>query len=424
MWPRWTYRRFRKPTCRNCAGSARIDRSREQLVGISGKPAAHRQRIPAMSEVDLLIAGGGFAGLSCAHAAASRGLRTLVLERRPSIGHSPNTTGLLVKEVADIWDVPRRLTRKIHGVRLYGPSLRWIDLERPGYYFLATDTKAVLKWWADEAGRAGAVVRCGCGLQNAVDDSGAVSITTSKDRDEQLTARFLVGADGVSSSVARSMRLGRNRRWLPAIEAEFEGVADIDVDRLHVFIDSKIAPGYLAWVVPGVGLTQVGLAANRPHPINLNAFIERARRVFNFDGAKLIGHRAGKIPVGGPVRPIGRGRTLLVGDAAGMVSPLTAGGIHTALDLGRQAGLAICDFLLDGGRNPQSVLRKELPRFYWKRLLRLGFDHLPPPNWSIDLAMRASPVRALAQVVFFHHRGLLSPEAWRDMVWRVALGRA
>jgi len=377
-----------------------------------------------MGEVDLLVVGGGFAGLSCAHAAASRGLRTLVLERRPCIGHSPNTTGLLVKEVADLWDVPRRLTRKIHGVRLYGPSLRWVDLQRPGYFFLATDTPAVLRWWAEEAQQAGAIVRCGCGFRSAEsDESSGWRISTSQETLAPMKSRYLVGADGASSSVARVMGLGQNRRWLPAVEAEFEGIGDIDEDRLHVFIDSKIAPGYLAWVVPGVGITQVGLAANRPHPINLNAFIERARRTFNFDRAKLIGHRAGKIPVGGPVRPIGRGHALLVGDAAGMVSPLTAGGIHTALDLGRQAGLAICDHLLDGGREPVAVLRGALPRFYWKHLLRFGFDHAPPPNWSIDLAMRFSPLRALAQVIFFHHRGLLSLEAWRDMVWRVALGR-
>lgn len=377
-----------------------------------------------MGEVDLVVAGGGFAGLACAHAAASRGLQTVILERRPSVGHSPNTTGLLVKEVADLWDVPRRLTRKIHGVRLYGPALRWVDLERPGYFFLATDTPGVLRWWAEEAQRAGAGIRCGCGFRAAeVDGDRHLTVHTTSKHDASIRTGYLVGADGVSSAVAQAMRLGRNRRWLPAVEAEFEGVEDIDLDRLHVFIDSRIAPGYLAWVVPGAGVTQVGLAANRPHPININGFVERARRVFNFDRAKLLGHRAGKIPVGGPVRPISRGRTLLVGDAAGMVSPLTAGGIHTALDLGRQAGLAVCDYLLDGGRDPGLVLRRAMPRFHWKRMLRIGLDHAPPPNWSINLALRFSPLRALAQVVFFHHRGLLSVEAWKDVVLRVALGR-
>jgi hypothetical protein len=69
------------------------------------------------------------------------------------------------------------------------------------------------------------------------------------------------------------------------------------------------------------------------------------------------------------------------------------------------------------------VLCGTLPHFLWKRMLRVGFHHCPPPNWAIDLAMGFSPLRAMAQVIFFHHRGLLSLEAWRDVVWRVALGR-
>src|SRR5262247_2789737 len=95
---------------------------------------------------DLAIVGGGFAGLVCARSAALRGLHTVVLERQPAAGHRIHTTGLLVKEVAERWEVPPRLTRRIRGVRLYGPSLRSIDLDSPGYYFLATDTPRLMAW--------------------------------------------------------------------------------------------------------------------------------------------------------------------------------------------------------------------------------------------------------------------------------------
>ena len=75
------------------------------------------------SHYDLAIAGGSFAGLVCARSAALRGLRTLVLERQPAPGAQVRTTGILVKEVAERWEVPSRLVRRIRGVRLYGPSL-------------------------------------------------------------------------------------------------------------------------------------------------------------------------------------------------------------------------------------------------------------------------------------------------------------
>ena len=220
-----------------------------------------------------------------------------------------HTTGLLVKEAAEEEDPPPGVTRRIHGVRLYGPSLRWIDLDVPGYYFLATDTPALLRSLAERASEAGAELRCG-----AASPAGR-------------SGRILVGADGPRSGVARGAGLGRNRAFLAGVEAEFDDVEGVD-ERLHVFLDSQLAPGYIGWVVPGVGLTQVGLASRLPARPNLDRFIARVARVFDFDRARRMGTRGGLIPVGGTVRPFATRDVVLVGDAAGLVSPLTAGGIH------------------------------------------------------------------------------------------------
>lgn len=108
---------------------------------------------------------------------------------------------------------------------------------------------------------------------------------------------------------------------------------------------------------------------------------------------------------------------MLVGDAAGLVSPLTAGGIHAAIYGGRRAGLAIADYLLDGGRQPARAIRPALPKFVWKRWARRAFD-LDPPNALYDFALDNSPFRSLARLVFFHHRGLLTLDGWRELVWR------
>ena len=80
---------------------------------------------------DLTIVGASFAGLACARSAARRGLAVQVLERKRDAGERVHTTGLLVKEVAEAWEAPRALTRNIHGVRLYSPSLHAVDLTSP-----------------------------------------------------------------------------------------------------------------------------------------------------------------------------------------------------------------------------------------------------------------------------------------------------
>lgn len=351
--------------------------------------------------IDVEIVGASFAGLACAQACANRGLRTRVLDRKKDPGDAPHTTGLLVKEVADEWDPPRSLTKKIRGVRLYAPSLRWIDFEAPGYYFLATDTPGVLRWLAGRAADAGAVIRTGTEYRGGQE------------------GRILVGADGPRSVVARAHGLGRNTEFLAGVEAEFEGVRDVDPDRLHVFLDFDLAPGYIAWVVPGVGLTQVGLACRRPFRPRLDLLLDRVRRLFDFGQAKQIGVRGGLIPVGGRVFPLATPTVALVGDAAGLVSPLTAGGIHTALDSGRRAGLAIAEHLLDGGRPLPKLLEDAYPLFFWKQWLRRAIDLRPPTSW-IDVAFSSPYFRAIARTVFFHHRGLFTSAAWRDLAaaWR------
>jgi len=352
-------------------------------------------------EYDLIVAGASFAGLACARAAAARGLSVLVLERKPDPGASPRTTGILVQEAAAALGPPAAFTRRIGGVRLYAPSLRCIDLESPGYDFLATDTPGLLRWLAAEAEAAGAEVLCGTEYRGGRRGGGYIVLA-----ELGLRSRFLAGADGARSRVAKDFGLGLNRRFLTGIEVEFEGIRGLDEERLHCFLDSRLAPGYLAWIVPGVAITQVGLACRGPIGSRLDSFTTRARTLADWSGARAVGRRGGLIPVGGAVRPFALGNVILAGDAAGLVSPLTAGGIHTALESGRRAGEAIAAYLIGGGPHPERALRREYPRFIWKQLLRAALD-TRPPNRLLDLAFALPPFRALARSVFFHHRGWL-----------------
>ena len=216
--------------------------------------------------------------------------------------------------------------------------------------------------------------------------------------------------------MARDFSLDGNRHFLLGVEAEYEGIGGLDEDRFHVFLDSVHAPGYIAWVIPGVGITQVGLAVRRPRTPDLAAFTAKLDTLFDFSRARLVGRRGGLIPCGGVLRRISDQRVLLVGDSAGMVSPLTAGGIHPAMEIGRAAGIAISDHLLEDAPDPLRAVRQVTPSFLAKRMMRLAYDTVPMPDRAWNVLFRSPLFRHVAQTIFFHHRGLLSFDAWRDLL--------
>ena len=128
-----------------------------------------------------------------------------------------------------------------------------------------------------------------------------------------------------------------------------------------------------------------------------------------------MARRGGLIPVGGRVRPFATDDVVLVGDAAGLVSPLTGGGIHTALGSGRAAGLAIAAHLRDGAPPPARTLARAYPRFIVKRAFRAGLD-LRPPNRMLDAIVRdLADARARHAGVLPPSR-LLSADAWRELL--------
>ena len=348
--------------------------------------------------VDLVIVGASFAGLICARTAALRGLKTVVIEAKEEPGARIHTTGILVKEAADEVDTPPQFSRAIHGVRLYSPSLRHIDLSSRDYYFLTTDTAGLIRWFADEARRAGADIICGRKVEQATRVEDGVSLPQFN-----LRTRYLVGADGARSTVAKLFSLGRNERFLTGLEIEYHDLPKADPDLLHCFLDTRLAHGYLAWVAPAPGFFQVGLATNDRVKPDLKAFLAHTENVFGYSAATVKERRSGLIPCGGPVSPFAAPNVLLIGDAAGHVSPLTGGGIRLAFRYGRRAGQLIADHLTRHGPPPEQVLSKEMPGFGKKLLLRKVMD-IGPPNWLYDLIIGTAPMRWFAKQVYFHRR--------------------
>ncbi|MEQ8267228.1 MAG: NAD(P)/FAD-dependent oxidoreductase [Parvibaculum sp.] len=354
---------------------------------------------------DLVVAGASFAGLACARAAALRGLNVLVVEKKSSPDAKLHTTGIIVKDAIDdiewLRSIPAEAIRKVPGVRLFSPNLRSIDLHAPGYYFLTTDTPMLMQWMADECLRAGATINLNTTLRQLDENSGSLIVN------KEIETRYLVGADGPNSTVARIAGLGRNTEFLYGIEHEFEGLPLPDPDYLHCFIDRKLARGYIGWAVQGPRATQVGVAARMPHSRSsqawMTALFDKIRPTVDTGSIAPASIRAGMIPCGGLVTPSARRRIMLVGDAAGMVSPVTAGGIHNAVKHGLGAGNAIADHLHGQADDPAGWYADTYPRYQLKVLARRIFDRFQS-DAAFNLLLRSGAMRRLASEIYFHRK--------------------
>lgn len=346
----------------------------------------------------ILIAGGGFAGFACAKALAERGMAVTVLERKAKAGVGMHTTGIIVHECAEEFSVPDHLVRKVSNVHLFAPNLKRTSLKSPDYFFLTTDTPNLMQFLADEAQKAGAKIIYDTAYDKSERKGDKIIVN-----DGAYECDYLIGADGPRSKVADDYALGQNTEFLLGAEVEYTGL-DLEENAFYCFLDQRIAHGYLGWVIPGVGVAQVGVAQRMPKKPDIEQFVARMKHVFDFSKASVAARRGGLIPCGGLVRPFASERVILIGDAAGVVSPLTAGGIHTALRYGRILGEVMAQYLAHGGEHPREVLNRAYPRFRAKLAMRAMYEHVP--NWMLNLSIGNDAFAWFAHEVFYRKKRL------------------
>ncbi|MCX4966557.1 NAD(P)/FAD-dependent oxidoreductase [Streptomyces sp. NBC_00654] len=297
--------------------------------------------------IDLLVAGGGPAGLAAAITAARAGMDTVVVEPRAAPIDKACGEGIMPGGVAALRALGVRLSgRDLHGIGYLdgGRSVRAAFRDGPGLGVRRTELHAALHRRAVELGVRVVPGRAGDVRQ---DDHGVSLGTTG------LRARWLVAADGLHSPLRRELGLDRPgggpRRY--GLRRHYRIAPWSDFVEVHW---SRHAEAY----VTPVGDRLVGVAVlsadRRTYAQHLAAFPALA--------GVLHGRDAGPVRGAGPLRQAARsrraGRVLLVGDAAGYVDALTGEGIALAV---ATAGAAVgC---LAAGR-PQ-----DYPR-HWARLTR------------------------------------------------------
>ena len=306
-----------------------------------------------MEHYDVIIIGAGLAGLHCARLLSRRGLRLLLVDRKDSLDASIHTTGIFVRRTLEDFDIPEDcLGPAVRHVTLYSPSRRRMELISPHDEFRVGKMGRLYMRYLDHCLRARVTWMPGTryAQHRRLKHSLAVQLDSNGNRNASrwVTTRYLVGADGANSRVARDFGLELNREWIVGVEDVFTGVPLDGPPRLHCFLDPAIAPGYLAWIAHDGEDTHVGVGgyATMFEPVAaLEKFEKSLGGIVDLRNAKKVERRGARIPVGGVLRNIAGTNGLLIGDAAGAVSPLTAGGLDPCMRLSTLAAKVIAEFL-------------------------------------------------------------------------------
>jgi flavin-dependent dehydrogenase len=223
-----------------------------------------------------------------------------------------------------------------------------------------------------------------------------------------LRTRFIIGADGAMSRVARGLNLDLNQEWIVGVEDVFTGVPLNGAPQMHCFLDPGLAPGYLAWVVNDGEEVHVGVGGypSKFDPLvslgKLRACIES---IVDLRHALPVERRAGRIPVNGVLKNIQNKHGMLVGDAAGAVSPLTAGGLDPCMRLSSLAAKVTAEYLAKGDSEILKLYsgNRFRARFTSRLLMRRILSKIQNPQ-MIELAiaiMRVPIFTPIAWHVFF-----------------------
>ena len=339
--------------------------------------------------MDLVVVGGGPAGLSAAHAAASAGVRTLVVERATHPRYKTCGGGLIgtsLAEVAGRVEVPAhdrvdRLTFTRDGRRAFtrrhpAPLVTMIRREEFDDRLRAATVAA------------GAQVREGVAVRAIEQDPDEVRLRLAGG--ELVRARTVIGADGSSGVTARHVGV-RFRQVDLGLELELPvDAAERDRWRGRVLLDWGPLPGSYAWVFPKGDRLTVGVISARGDGDRTRAYLRDFTDRLGLSGVTPehdSGHLTRCRTGDSPLR---HGRVLVAGDAAGLLEPWSREGISYALRSGRLAGEAVAAGDLHA--YAREVDRRLVPEMRAGHRLLETFERRPdvfhamlasPPGWRM-----------------------------------------
>lgn len=327
---------------------------------------------------DVAVVGGGPAGLSAAYAAATRGARTIVLERAIHPRYKTCGGGLVgfsLRALPDGFAVPVRDT--VHRATVTLDGRRAFSRTSPEPLITMVQRDELDAALCAAARAMGVTVREATTVRSVAQDPDVVRLQVNgrgpdDPGDGEVHARVVIGADGSAGIMARYVGVEYEQVDL-GLEVDVVAPAGGDWTG-HLLIDWGPVPGSYGWVFPKGDLLTVGVIAARGQGEATRAYLARFLQRLGLSDVERV-HDSGHLTrCRAPSSPLRRDRVLVAGDAAGLLEPWTREGISFALRSGALAGAAAASGDLDAYESAvTSTLAPTMAA--GRRLLRLFEAH-------------------------------------------------
>ena len=314
--------------------------------------------------LDAIVVGAGPAGSTAARGIAAGGGRVLLLDRAKFPRDKPCGGGVTVR-CAELlpFSIDPVVEDVVSRARLRVRDGRDVERDAGGVLMYMTQRRRLDAFLVDRAQEQGAEFRDG---QTVTDvrriADGTYEVAT---RDERHTARVVIGADGANGVVGNRLgyasipdgaaALEGNIAFPEGVPARFKG---------KVVLNFGYVPGGYGWVFPKGDHVNVGVGGwKHAAGPRLRAALNHLCRLYGLDPASVEGLRGHTLPMAAPGMTIAALGSAVIGDAAGLVDPLSGEGIYAALASGTAIAPAVTDFLagVTGGlEGYQSTMEREL----------------------------------------------------------------
>lgn len=296
---------------------------------------------------DVIIAGAGPAGASCARNLAKAGYKVLLIERSQEIG-APNFSSAGVpnyvmekfhlpkKLVGTYWDKFEIVTKSKNHIWRY-PKTR-------GFVLKFNELK---KFLVEEAVAHGCEVLIGTAATKLSFEKNLARVTYSGITNGEALAKIVIDATGPAGTFATQYKLRSATPTPPTSGLEYimSNVKFKNKNNLAFYIGPEFAPHGYAWIFPmGPDTAKVGLAVyettkNKTVPIKdlLEQFIAKIGILKNAQPMELHG---GTLFINGGLKKLIHKNLVIVGDSALNVNPLGAEGIRHHLYAAKFASMA------------------------------------------------------------------------------------